>query len=123
MSKILVVDDSLDLLSSLNDILCEEGYTVLTAIDAETAIKYLNNNPPDLLICDLMMPEIDGYVVIQNLLNNPETRDIPFIIMTAKTEKDEIEKALSYGSKYFLTKPFNISELLNIIKKIFANSY
>lgn len=114
--KILIIEDNEDIREGTEEILGLAGYEVVTAnngkIGAEKAQQYL----PDLIICDIMMPELDGYGVLYLLNKNPETAAIPFIFLTAKAERTDMRKGMEMGADDFLTKPFDDIELLNAIE-------
>lgn len=118
MKKILVVDDSEDIVSSLADLLGEFNYLVLTARNASEGITIVQEHHPDIILCDILMPGVDGYECLEMLKNNPQTREIPLIFLTARAEKAEIEKGISAGAVKYLTKPFDSKELLKIIEDI-----
>lgn len=107
---ILVVDDQMTNLKILSSILSKE-YSLGIANSGENAMKYLASNTPDLILLDIMMPEMDGYEVCQKIKQNEDYQDIPIIFLTAKTDIDDVVKGFEYGAVDYITKPFNISEL------------
>ncbi len=107
---ILVVDDQMTNLKILSSILSKE-YSLGIANSGENAMKYLENNTPDLILLDIMMPEMDGYEVCQKIKQDEACQDIPVIFLTAKTDIDDVVKGFEYGAVDYITKPFNISEL------------
>lgn len=109
---ILVVDDTPDNLRSLSALLTTEGYRVRKAISGEMALETIQVAPPDLLLLDINMPSINGYEVCQRLKANPQTLDIPVIFLSAYNQPVDIVKALKVGGVDYITKPFNIEEVL-----------
>lgn len=116
MTKILLIEDSLDLRENTSEILTLANYDVVTAENGKIGIEMVTKEKPDLIICDIMMPELDGYGVLHILSRKPETATIPFIFLTAKTEKTDIRKGMELGADDYLTKPFSDTSLLNAIE-------
>ena len=112
---ILAVDDTATNLDILTDLL--EHYDVINAISGRDALKIVNEEKIDLILLDIMMPEMDGYEVCERLKSNPNTKDIPIIFITAKTDEDSIEMAYDVGGTDYVTKPFRPRELLSRVKK------
>ncbi|MBF0265807.1 MAG: response regulator [Gammaproteobacteria bacterium] len=116
-SKILVVDDERFNINIVVDLLSSE-HQILAAKSGQQALKFLQSGTlPDLILLDIMMPEIDGYEVCRRLQNDPATRDIPVIFLTAKNDEDSIEKAYEVGGVDYITKPFKPKELLSRVKR------
>jgi CRP-like cAMP-binding protein len=92
------------------------NYEVVTAANGKIGVELAQQEKPDLIICDIMMPELDGYGVLHILGKKPETATIPFIFLTAKTEKSDLRKGMNLGADDYLTKPFDDTELLNAIE-------
>ena len=117
---ILLIDDDIDI-SKLTKIVLEgAGYKVTTTFRGKEGIRKAKENKIDLIILDVMMPDMDGYEVIKNLKQDKATKNIPVVFFSAKTQKKEIEKGLSLGAKGYLTKPFNIGELPQKIRKFIS---
>lgn len=116
MKTILLIEDNLDVRENTAEILELADYKVLTAENGKIGIELAKKNLPDLIICDIMMPELDGYGVIHVLGKNPETASIPFIFLTAKTEKSDMRKGMNMGADDYLTKPFDDLELLDAVE-------
>lgn len=114
--KILIIEDNNDIRENVVEILGLAGYTVLEADNGKTGIELAVNNLPDVILCDIMMPELDGYGVLFMLNKNPETAAIPFIFLTAKAERIDQRKGMEMGADDYLTKPFDDIELLNAIE-------
>jgi len=110
--KILAVDDTPASLKLLTDILKAEGYEVRSAISGELALHAAISNPPDLVLLDIRMPEMDGYEVCRRLKAQPATRDVPVIFVSAVMETSEKVKGFEIGAVDFVTKPYQRDELL-----------
>jgi two-component system, sensor histidine kinase and response regulator len=113
---ILVVDDNKRNLQVVGNILHEEQYKVAMAINGPTALKLAAQLKPDLVLLDIMMPEMDGFEVCKKLKENEETREIPIIFLTAKVETDDVVEGFNLGGVDYITKPFKQKELLVRIK-------
>jgi DNA-binding response OmpR family regulator len=122
MKKILVIEDNADIRENTSEILSLANYTVITAENGKVGVDLANREKPDLIICDIMMPELDGYGVLHVLSKRPETAAIPFIFVTAKTERSDIRKGMELGADDYLTKPFDDNELLNAIEVRFRKN-
>ena len=109
--KILIIEDDQMLRESTADLLREEGYTIYQAENGLEGIKKALESTPDLILCDIAMPNFDGYKVYQTLQENTSTSFIPFIYLTAKTEKDDIRAGMQLGADDYITKPFDYKEL------------
>ncbi len=107
---ILVVDDQPNNLKVISSVL-GESYSLSFANNGVNALKILDGLTPDLVLLDVMMPEMDGYEVCQHIKSNEKTKDIPVIFLTAKTDIEDIIKAFNAGAVDYITKPFNIMEL------------
>lgn len=114
---ILIIEDNLEIREGTAEVLELAGeYNVLTAPDGKQGVDAAIKHRPDLILCDIMMPELDGYGVLYMLSKNDATADIPFIFLTAKTERSDLRKAMEMGADDYLTKPFDDVELLNAIE-------
>lgn len=114
--KILIIEDNIDIREGTEEILMLAGYDVITAENGKKGAEQAQSQLPDLIICDIMMPELDGYGVLYLLNKNPETATIPFIFLTAKAERLDMRKGMEMGADDYLTKPFDDMELLNAIE-------
>lgn len=113
---ILIIEDNTDIREGTTEILELTGrYHVLTAENGRDGVDLATAHLPDLILCDIMMPELDGYGVLYILSKNEETAHIPFIFLTAKVERSDMRKAMELGADDYLTKPFDDVELLNAI--------
>jgi len=116
--KILVVDDENDIVELLQYNLEKEGYRISCAFSGEKCLEFIKTKLPDLVLLDLMLPEIDGLDVCKVLKNNPQTSSIPIIMLTAKGEETDIVLGLELGADDYITKPFNLRELLARVKAV-----
>lgn len=112
MKKILVIDDLPENVFLIQDRLEREGYEVITAYEGKTGIERAKNELPDLVLLDVMMPEMSGFEVCKLLIDDPSTSRIPIILVTAKTEAEDIKEGLEAGAFDYIKKPFNRIELL-----------
>jgi CRP/FNR family transcriptional regulator, cyclic AMP receptor protein len=116
MKTVLLIEDNTDIRENLSEILELANYKVLTAPDGKQGVAVAIEHKPDIIVCDIMMPVLDGYGVIHMLQKNESTNHIPFIFLTAKAERSEIRKGMELGADDYITKPFNGTELLNAIE-------
>src|SRR5947207_8247913 len=115
-SKILVIEDNADMCQNIASILKLGRYDVLTSNSGKSGIELAQQSPPDLILCDIMMPELDGYGVLHILSKDPSTANIPFIFLTAKTDMRDFRTGMNLGADDYITKPFDGLELLNVIE-------
>ncbi len=116
MKTILLVEDNTDIRENMAEILELASYNVITGADGKEGVALALAHKPDLIVCDIMMPVLDGYGVIHMLQKNADTQNIPFIFLTAKAERGEIRKGMDLGADDYITKPFTGTELLNAIE-------
>jgi len=116
---ILVIEDEKLVRENILTLLTEEGYGVLSAKNGEEGIDIARLEKPDLIICDIMMPGIDGYEVLDELSKDPATNSIPFIYLTAKFEKEDFRKGMRLGADDYIFKPFRADDLLKSIEARF----
>jgi CRP-like cAMP-binding protein len=116
MKKILLIEDNIDMRENIAEILELANFEVLTAENGKKGVELAKKELPNLIICDIMMPKLDGYGVIHILSRNPDTAGIPFIFLTAKSDKSDIRKGMNLGADDYLTKPFEEMELLDAIE-------
>src|SRR3954467_1848042 len=116
MKKILLIEDNKDVRENTAEILALAQYNVLTAINGKEGVEMAQKEKPDLIICDIMMPVLDGHGALHLLSKNEETSSIPFIFLTAKAERSDFRKGMEMGADDYLTKPFDDVELLNAIE-------
>jgi CRP-like cAMP-binding protein/AmiR/NasT family two-component response regulator len=114
--NILIIEDNNDIRESTAEILQLTGYQVQQAPNGKLGVEMATQHQPDLILCDVMMPELDGYGVLYMLSKNVLTSSIPFIFLTAKAERVDFRKGMEMGADDYLTKPFDDMELLNAIE-------
>jgi len=122
MKRILLIEDNKDVRENTAEILDLAKYHVITAENGKMGVDLAMKEKPDLIICDIMMPLLDGYGVLHLLSKQPDTAAIPFIFLTAKTERSDIRKGMEMGADDYLTKPFDDIELLNAVESRFKRS-
>ena len=116
MKKILVIEDNADVRNNMAEILELANYRVISAENGKKGVEIALGEKPDLIVCDIMMPVLDGYGVLHALQKNAETMNTPFIFLTAKSEKSEVRKGMEMGADDYITKPFSGTELLNAVE-------
>ena len=120
MKKILVIEDDFSVRSNILDLLEAEDFNAIGAENGFIGALWAQQHLPDLIICDVMMPEVDGYEVLNALRSQPTTATIPFIFLTAMADKTNIRYGMEMGADDYVTKPFTTEELLNAIATRFA---
>jgi DNA-binding NarL/FixJ family response regulator len=116
MKRILIIEDEPQVRANIATILEMEGYTPVTATNGTEGIASAREQPPDLVLCDVTMPEIDGYTVLATLRTDPALANVPFIFLTAKTARADMRLGMNLGADDYLTKPFLAPELLSAIE-------
>ena len=116
MKKILLIEDNKDVRENTAEILSLAQYRVITAKNGKEGVELAQKEKPDLIICDIMMPVLDGHGALHMLSKNEETASIPFIFLTAKAERSDFRKGMEMGADDYLTKPFDDVELMNAIE-------
>ena len=119
MKKILLVEDNMTIRNNTREILELSNYKVITAENGKVGIEKALQEKPDLIICDIMMPVLDGYGVLHAIQKNNDIRNTPFIFLSAKTERTDVRKGMDQGADDYITKPFTGTELLNAIDSRF----
>ena len=114
--KVLIIEDNNDIRENVAEILQLAGYETFEAGNGKAGVEIATNQLPDIILCDIMMPELDGYGVLYLLNKNPDTAATPFIFLTAKAERIDLRKGMDMGADDYLTKPFDDMELLNAIE-------
>ncbi len=117
MSILLLIEDDCTILENTAELLAMEGYSVITANNGITGFEKVLTTRPHLIICDVLMPQMDGLQLLAKLGLHPELKMIPFIFYSAKTEKKDIKKGLDAGAYDYITKPCEIEHLLAAVKK------
>ena len=115
MTKILLIDDEEAYLENLDTLLEEEGFETVTASNGMDGIDAAKTSQPDLIVCDIMLPDISGYVILEELRKRKSTKLIPFIFLTAKAEMSDLRKGMNLGADDYITKPFSIKDLTSAI--------
>ncbi|HEX3079470.1 MAG TPA: response regulator, partial [Puia sp.] len=105
-SSVLVIDDNKDIRENTAEILDLAGYKTFTAENGKKGVEIALREKPSLIVCDIMMPELDGYGVLHLIRKNPETEHLPFIFLTAKSERTDFRKGMDMGADDYITKPF-----------------
>ncbi|MEO6454691.1 MAG: response regulator [Ginsengibacter sp.] len=116
MKKILIIEDNLEVRENAAEIIELSNYKVVTAENGKAGVQLALKERPDLIVCDIMMPVLDGYGVYHLLSKHKETAHIPFIYLTAKSEKSDVRKGMDMGADDYITKPFDGTELLHAIE-------
>jgi len=116
MKKILIIEDNTEVRENLSEILSLSGYQTISAENGKVGVEKALNDRPDLILCDVMMPELDGFGVLHILSKQPITSDVPFIFLTAKAEKDDFRKGMALGADDYIVKPFDDTILLQTIE-------
>lgn len=111
---ILIIEDSADVRENTAELLELAGYKIFTANNGKEGLESAKTNKPDLVLCDIMMPILDGYGVLKAFENIPEMAGIPFVFMTAKSEKSDIRRGMDLGADDYLTKPFSGDDLIRV---------
>jgi CheY-like chemotaxis protein len=117
MTKILVIEDEESVRENILELLDAEGFEPLAAKNGSIGVFLARAELPELILCDVRMPELDGYGVLTALQAEPLTAKIPFIFLTAKAAKTDLSLGLELGAKAYVTKPFTLVELLKVIEQ------
>ncbi|MGB5498979.1 MAG: response regulator [Maribacter sp.] len=120
MRKVLLIEDDSVLRENTAELLELSGYKVLTAANGRKGVRAAKKHLPNVIVCDIMMPELDGYGVLIQLGKDESTMHIPFIFLSAKTEKEDVRKGMNLGADDYLTKPFEEIDLINAIESRLA---
>jgi CheY-like chemotaxis protein len=118
MKTILAIDDKPSIVMLIKTKLEANGYNVLSAYSGKKGIEIAREEQPTMILLDVMMPEMDGFDVFKNLKADEKTAKIPVVFLTASGKRSDEEKALEWGAKGFLTKPFSPNNLLEVVQKI-----
>jgi two-component system, sensor histidine kinase and response regulator len=116
--RILAVDDEVDVLLIVKTALQSEGYDVETATNGSDALAMARDNPPDLVLLDIMMPGMTGFDVLRSLKNEERTSTVPVIMLTGVSERRKMQEALMSGTEYYIVKPFEFHDLLGKVKEV-----
>lgn len=116
--RVLIADDEVTVCQLIGLTLENAGYATASAYDGLEALDKVNEWKPDLLILDIMMPRLDGWNVVAELRRQPETADLPVIVLTALGQTDAIVNSLTYGADMHLTKPFKPEEIVSLVNRL-----
>lgn len=122
MKKILLIEDDAVLRENTAELLELSNFEVITAPNGKIGVELAKVNAPDIVVCDIMMPELDGYGVLESLSKNDDTKYIPFIFLSAKTERKDVRKGMDLGADDYITKPFSEEELVSAIESRLAKA-
>ncbi|KGL62497.1 response regulator [Polaribacter sp. Hel1_85] len=122
MKKILLIEDDVVLRENTTELLELSNYEVINAPNGRIGVTVAKETLPDIIVCDIMMPELDGYGVLEALTQNENTQHIPFIFLSAKTERKDVRKGMDLGADDYITKPFNEEELISAIESRLAKA-
>lgn len=117
MATVLVIEDETPIRENLGRFLAFEGYSVQSAENGARGMECIRDRRPDLILCDVMMPVMTGFEVLAELRKDPLLAGIPFVFLTASAEKDDISKGLGLGAADYVTKPFNLTELAELVRR------
>ncbi len=113
--QVLIIEDAAEIRLNIAEILRSDGFTVLEASDGEAGLALVRSSPPDCILCDIIMPIVDGYDVLKQIRAEPQTAWIPFVFLTGKDTRSQQRQGMSLGADDYLAKPFRRQELLDII--------
>ncbi len=116
--KVLVCDDERHIVRLIQVNLERQGYQVVTAFDGKEGLEKIRTEKPNLVVLDVMMPYMDGFEVLKTIRKEPETENLPVIMLTAKAQDKDVFEGYHYGADMYLTKPFNPMELVTFVKRI-----
>lgn len=116
--KVLLAEDEPHIVESLTFLLERAGYEVDVETDGRAALESALNNSPNVLVLDVMLPELDGYEVLRQIRSDPRTQNLPTLMLTAKGQREDRETAMDIGADMFITKPFANAEIVDAIKKL-----
>lgn len=120
---ILIIEDESALQKTLGEVLSQQGYKVLPALNGEVGLKLAQSEKPDLILLDLILPKIHGFDVLKKIKDNPETKEIPVIVLTNLESIEDIKKAIELGATTYLVKAnYSLEELTIKINQVFQNN-
>jgi CheY-like chemotaxis protein len=122
-AKILLADDDPTIIKLLQVNLEMEGYEVITAEDGEEAVRKAASGRPDLVLLDVMMPKMDGWAALEAFMQSPELREIPVILLSARAQQADVDRGYEAGITEYVTKPFDLLHLLDLIEKVLEGTY
>jgi len=119
-NRILVVEDEESLLKLESILLSSKGYSVTGVMDGRSALEEVRANKPDLVILDIMLPEVDGFEVCRQIKEDPDTRHIPVLILTAKKNSQDVTRGQQVGCDAYITKPFKSVKVLDMVQDLLS---
>lgn len=119
---IMVVDDNPDIITIVKTILEGKGFTVMSALSGPECLDLLKSQKPDLIILDIMMPEMDGLEVLTRIKGMPEFTNVPVVLLTAKVQYEDVLGGYKLGADYYITKPFTSTQLINGINLLLGEN-
>ena len=122
MKKILLVDDEPNIIMSLEYTFKKQNFEVFIARDGQEALDILKTEQPDVIILDIMMPNVDGYATIESIKKNEKLTHCKVIFLSAKNKESDIEKGMQLGADAYMTKPFSIKKLVDQVNELLATS-
>lgn len=118
MKKILVVDDDPYILMSLEFLMKKNGYQVMIARNGTEALEAINTVKPNLILLDIMMPDVDGYSICKHVKSKKDLKDIHVVFLSAKTKETDVQKGLDLGASLYITKPFSTRDLMKKVNEL-----
>jgi len=118
MKKVLVVDDDPYILMSIEFLMRKHGFEVMVARNGTEALEYLHNSPPDLILLDIMMPDVDGYSICRQIKSTPQLQHIIVVFLSARTAETDIQLGYDLGAALYISKPFSTRELMKQILQL-----
>jgi len=122
VNKVIFIEDNLEIRENTVEILELAGYSTCTAADGNEGLAVIAKQSPDIILCDIHMPNMNGFEVFWSIKADSTVSNIPFVFVTASAEKKEMESALSLGADGYICKPFDSNELLELVFRLLGNS-
>ena len=116
-TRVLIAEDDPNIVESLSFVLSRDGFEVSAALDGEEALRRMRNDPPDLMILDVMLPKRNGFEILKLLKSDPALRAIPVIVLTAKGQPQDRRMAEALGVEDFMTKPFSNTDVVHAVRR------
>jgi CheY-like chemotaxis protein len=120
MARILLIEDELQIRDNLLRFLRLEGHAVTFAVDGAAGLDAMRGAPPDLVICDFMMPRMDGFAVLAEMQADARLRRLPFIMLSASAEPERLQQAVAMGASAYVTKPFRLAAIRDLLRRFLA---
>lgn len=118
--RVLVIEDSREIMENIIEILTLREFDVLYALDGKSGIEIAINNKPDIILCDILMPEMNGYDVLKSVKQYPELSSTPFILMSSQSDSRNLLRALDLGADAYIVKPFDVEDFLYQIESMLS---